>query len=199
MRSAHRTAGRAGRATAFAAALGLFLVGLFGLAAGPAAASTQEALAKCHDRIRSDRTATDVFVPGNGSAFVGQIIRPGDVIGVASRGKVSYGGIFGSAGTWGPDGNGTWVPGGSYPDPDGPQYALVGIWNQVPPGDPTTRRAEPLGSVSDCLEVPAGIGDGESIPWGLWLTPNDDDPSDNGGSYSSTVHLWFGSPREGSS
>lgn len=185
-----------GRRFAFTVAVGL---SLFGYAAAPAFASTDDALARCRDRVPSDSTANGVQIPGNGVAFVGggpdqdagtplrDEIRPGDVIGVASRGSVSYGGFFGSAGTWGPDGNNNWAPGGSYPFPEGPQYALVGLWNQVVPGN--SNREVILGSVSACLVVPPA-DDGVPVPPGLWLLPNDDDRSDNGGFYLANVHLW---------
>ena len=134
-------------------------------------------------------------MPGTGAAFVGggpfqdpgtplrNQISPGDVVGVFATGRVSYGGFFGSAGTWGPDGNGRQAPfSGSYPFPGGPQYALVGTWNHTG-GDVR------LGSVNACLIVPPG-GDGASVPWGLWLIPNDDNRGDNGGAYFATVHVW---------
>jgi hypothetical protein len=162
--------------------------------AGPAQASTVGAALRCHNRQADDANAR-VTVPGNGLAFVGggplqhsatplrNQFGPGDVVGVFATGQVSYGGIFGSAGTWGPNGNGHVAPAGSsYPFPGGPQYALVGTWNHT--GGDT-----PIGSVSSCLVVPSG-GDGVSIPWALWLQPNDDGPGDNGGSYTAVVHVW---------
>lgn len=163
-----------------------------GLAAAPAQASTQGALARCNNHQPDDHFAR-VTVPGNSVAFVGggprqdintplrDRIRPGDVVGIAAGGQVSYGGFFGSAGTWGPNGNGRTAP-SNYPFPGGPQYALVGTWYHTL-GDVR------IGSVSACLIVPAG-GDGVSIPWGLWLLPNDDGPGDNGGSYVANVHVW---------
>lgn len=163
-----------------------------GMAAASAGASTGGALARCNSFQASDHFA-QVVVPGTGSAFVGggprqavttplrDRIRPGDVVGVAATGRVSYGGIFGSAGTWGPNGNGRTAP-ANYPFPGGPQYALVGTWNHTL-GDVR------IGAVSACLVVSAG-GDGVSIPWALWLLPNDDGPGDNGGSYLANVHVW---------
>lgn len=164
------------------------------MGASPIHATTQGALNRCNAHQASDAVAR-VTVPGTGSAFVGggprqdpgtplrNLITPGDVIGVAAGGQVSYGGFLGSAGTWGPNGNGGTAPlGSAYPFPGGPQYALVGTWNHSL-GDVR------LGSVSACLVVPPG-GDGVSVPWGLWLLPNDDGPGDNGGSYAANVHVW---------
>ena len=172
-------------------AIALFSVGM---AAASASASTAGALARCNSFQASDHYA-QVVVPGTGFAFVGggprqsdatplrDRIRPGDVVGVAAGGRVSYGGIFGSAGTWGPNGNGRIAPiNSSYPFPGGPQYALVGTWNH-------TQGDVRIDAVSACLVVPAG-GDGVSIPWALRLEPNDDGPGDNGGSYLANVHVW---------
>jgi hypothetical protein len=165
------------------------------ISAGHARASTIGAASRCFNHQADDARALRVIVPGNGAAFVGggprqaletplrNQIMPGDVVAVAATGRVSYGGFFGSAGTWGPDGNGHPAPASaSYPFPGGPQYGLAGTWNHS--GDDN-----PIGSVSPCLVVPSG-GDGVSIPWGLWLLPNDDDPTDNGGSYTADVHVW---------
>jgi len=165
-----------------------------GLAAAPAQASTGGALSRCGSFQASDYFA-QVVVPGRGAAFVGggprqdprtplrNLIRPGDVVGIFATGRVSYGGFFGSAGTWGPNGNGRTAPLNSYyPFPGGPQYALVGQWNN-------TSSNVRIGSLSACMVVPAG-GDGVSVPWGLSLSPNDDGPLDNSGSYTANVHVW---------
>jgi hypothetical protein len=175
----------------------------FGLVAAPAhaispedfirARATADALSRCRNLQHDDRSA-QVTVPGKGTAFVGGgpfqstaplrgQIAPGDVVGVFATGQVSYGGLFGSAGTWGPNGNGSTAPlNSAYPFPGGPQYALIGTWNHTG-GDVR------IGSQSECMVVPTG-GDGASVPWGLWLIPNDDGPLDNGGSYTVTVHVW---------
>jgi len=165
-----------------------------GLAATPAQASTRGALFRCGSHQTSDFVAR-VVVPGTNVAFVGggprqdprtplrNLIRPGDVVGIFATGQVSYGGFFGSAGTWGPDGNGGTAPLNSYyPFPGGPQYALAGKWNN-------TSSNVQIGSLSSGLGVPEG-GDGVAVPWGLWLQPNDDRPLDNSGSYTANVHVW---------
>jgi hypothetical protein len=148
------------RIAALAAALAVSCGVIVAIAAAPAHASTPGARSRCLNRLADDAHA-QVTVPG----------------------LVSYGGFFGSAGTWGPNGNGKLAPiSGYYPFPGGPQYALVGTWNH-------TGSDVRIGSVSACLVVPPG-GDGVSIPWGLWLIPNDDNRSDNGGAYVATVHVW---------
>ncbi|SRR6266545_2640086 len=165
--------------------------------ATPAHASTSGALSRCNSGGFSDAAAS-VTVPGTGAAFVGggpnqdpstplrNQIRPGDVIRVFASGQVSYGGIFNWAGTWGPNGNGQLAPlDSSWPFPGGPQYALVGTFNQ---NGADVR----LGSMSACLVVPFA-GDGVSIPWGLWLQPNDCWSLDNSGAYFATVRVWMSS------
>jgi hypothetical protein len=183
------------RTTPLTAALAVFTASAAFAVTSSALASTTGALNRCNGRQQGDATTSQLTIPGNGGVFVGgglrqdprtplwDQIRPGDVVAVFAGGRVSYGGFFGSAGTWGPDGNGRMAPSSTaYPFPNGPQYALVGSWNHA-------LRRERIGSVSPCIVVPDG-GDGFSVPWGLWLLPNDDDRSDNGGSYSAVVHLW---------
>jgi hypothetical protein len=177
--------------------VGAVALSCVGLATAPAHASTNGALSRCNSFQASDHFAS-VVVPGTGSTFVGggprqsintplrNMIRPGDVVGIAASGQVGYGGFFGSAGTWGPNGNGRTAPlNSNYPFPSGPQYALVGTWNHTAVSNSRVR----IGSVSACMVVPPG-GDGVSLPWGLWLWPNDDNRGNNAGSYRANVHVW---------
>jgi hypothetical protein len=182
--------------------IGAVVLSCIGLAPTPAHATHDQPLFRCEHFQPSDPDHTaEITVPGNSDGIFGgygpnqpsntplwQKLRPGDVVGIAATGTVSYGGIFGSGGTWGPNGNGKIAPDNlSWPWPLGGQYALVGLWNQI--GDPRGR-GERIGSLSACMTVPRGVGDGTSIPWGLKLIPNDDDRRDNSGSYRVRVHVW---------
>jgi hypothetical protein len=175
--------------------LSCVLVTVIGTAV-PGAAGPVGAMNRCNAGGSFD-AGVSVWVPGTGSTFVGggpqqpadtplvNQMRPGDVLRVTAGGSVSYGGIFNWYGTWGPDGNGQAAPASSawpFPGPAGRQFALVGRFNQ-------NSQNVALGTASACMFVPSG-GDGVSIPWALWLWPNDDYRLDNGGGYWATVLVW---------
>jgi hypothetical protein len=54
--------------------------------------------------------------------------------------------------------------------PGGPQFAVVGQLNQIP----DSARNFAIRSDSGCMTVSAEIGNGDSIPFGMFVRTNDD-------------------------
>ncbi|MGI5283559.1 hypothetical protein ACQEVF_09530 [Nonomuraea polychroma] len=160
----------------------------------PATASTapdlRAAMAACRQDAGGASTSLHLS-PNRRSVYVGSPggplqtqIRRGAAVRVTATGKISYGGLFNWRGTWGPKGNGDTAPNSrSWPFPGGPDAALVGLWNHAG----TNVR---IGADSGCMLVPKQTI--ATAPYGLWLSANDDDISDNGDKgYDIRVRAWL--------
>ncbi|OLF11339.1 hypothetical protein BU204_30460 [Actinophytocola xanthii] len=98
-----------------------------------ASADTAEALGRCRNDQWFENSMSFELQGTNPNWFPAEIstMRPGNVVRIVATGSVHYGGFLGSAGEWGPDGNGHLVDPGdtAWNYPGASQYSVAAWWN----------------------------------------------------------------------
>jgi hypothetical protein len=103
-------------------------------------------------------------------------VQEGDLINITASGKAGFGGFFGSAGTWGPDGKATELAPAGWPLPGAPKFGLIadlGGMTQMFIGSSGTITVNRTGG-----------------PFVLSLGPNDNGIGDNNGDFDCVATLY---------
>lgn len=151
------------------------------VAAPGAQASTDDALRRCQNGWGPDSSIGTYTLQGTDSGWTEaglSTIMSGNVVRIIGSGRVHYGGFLGSAGEWGPEGNGQRSDSG-WRFPGSSQYSVAATWN------PTSTVVH----FNTCTALGHGPA---SAPQRLFLGINDGvfDFGDNRGSYQVAVWVY---------
>lgn len=157
-------------------------VAAFALVFPPAArATTEDALRRCQQGWGPDSSIGSFTLHGTNSGWTDaglSTIASGNVVRIIGTGRVHYGGFLGSAGAWGPEGNGQ-VSDSRWHFPGAIKFSVAAIWN------PTAA----VVNFNTCTVLGSGP---PTAPQKLFMGINDTvfDFGDNTGSYQVTVWVY---------